>query len=245
LVFLNLMYTLNGGLHTSLELNNGGVWFLTDLRKLKKCLIRKPVHLPLIDDLIWKVQGFTYATCLDLNRGYYHFELDEASKQLCGTVLPWGRYVYSRIPQRCMPSSEIFQGHMLRIFYNFEGVIVYTDNIILSTKESFDHHVQRLSQVMDRIQSQNLHLHAEEIFLASPEVDYLGCTLSSKGIKPQFRKIVTTLSVAPPTNKRQLRSFLGFVNFYHQLWYHRSHIISPLAAITSDKAKWQSGPKQQ
>jgi hypothetical protein len=224
---------------------NGGVRFLTDLRHLNKCLIRKPVHLPLIDDVIWKVQGFTYATCLDLNRGYYHFELDEASKQLCGIVLPWGRYVYNRLPQGCMPSSDIFQGHMSRIFYDFEDVIVYIDNIILFTKESFDHHVQRLSQVMDRIQSQNLHIHVEETFLASPEVDYLGYTLSSKGIKPQFKKILSILSLAPPSNKRQLRSFLGFVNFYRQLWYHRSHIISPLTAITSDKAKWQWGPMQQ
>ena len=55
---------------------SGGVRFLTDLRQLNKCLVRKPVHLPLIDEVIWKVQGFTFATCLDLNRGYYHFELE-------------------------------------------------------------------------------------------------------------------------------------------------------------------------
>jgi hypothetical protein len=31
---------------------NGGVRFLTDLCQLNKCLIRKPVHLPLIDEVI-------------------------------------------------------------------------------------------------------------------------------------------------------------------------------------------------
>jgi hypothetical protein len=113
-----------------------------------------------------------------------------------------------------MPSSEILQGHMSRIFYDFEDVIVYINNIILFTKEYFDHHVQHLSQVMDRIQSQNLHIHVEETFLASPEIDYLGYTLSSKGIKPQFKKILSILSLSAPSNKRQLRSFLGFVNFY-------------------------------
>jgi hypothetical protein len=44
-----------------------------------------------------------------------------------------------------------------------------------------------------------------------------------------------------PNNKKQLRRFLGFVNFYHQLWYHRSNIITPLAAITSDKTEWKWG----
>jgi hypothetical protein len=81
--------------------------------------------------------------------------------------------------------------------------------------------------------------------LASQEVDYLGYTLSSKGIKPQYKKIVAILSLAPPKDKKQLRSFLGFVNFYRQLWYHRSHIITPLAAITSNKSKWIWGHDQQ
>jgi RNase H-like domain found in reverse transcriptase len=53
------------------------------------------------------------------------------------------------------------------------------------------------------------------------------------------------LALAEPNNKRQLRSFLGFVNFYQQIWYHRSQIISPLTAITSEKAKWIWGPDQK
>jgi hypothetical protein len=87
---------------------NGGVCLLTNLQHLNKNLVQKPVHLPLIDKVLWKVQGFTYATCLDLNRGYYHFELDHSSKLLCGIILPWGRYVYNCLPQGCMPSSDVF-----------------------------------------------------------------------------------------------------------------------------------------
>jgi hypothetical protein len=119
---------------------NGGVRFLTDLRQLNKSLVRKPVHLPLIDEILWKVQGFTYATCLDLYCGYYHFELDKKSKLLCRIILPWGRYVYAPLPKGCMPSSDIFQGHMTKTFYDFEDVIVYIDNIILFTKLSFHQH---------------------------------------------------------------------------------------------------------
>jgi Reverse transcriptase (RNA-dependent DNA polymerase) len=213
---------------------NGGVRFLTDLRQLNKCLIRKPVHLPLIDEVLWNIQSFTFATCLDLNRGYYHFELDDPSKKLCGIVLPWGRYVYARLPQGCMPSSDIFQGHMTKVLYDFEDIIVYVDNIILFTKLCFEHHVRRLALFLDRIKTQNLHVHIEQTFLAAKEVDYLGYTLSSQDIKPQNQKILAILALAEPRNKKQLRSFFGFVNFYRQLWYHCSHIITLLTAITSE-----------
>jgi hypothetical protein len=127
-----------------------------------------------------------------------------------------------------MPSSDIFQGFMSKIFYDFDDVIVYIDNIILFTTKSFNYHLTRLSSALARIKTQNLHIHVEDSFLASQEVDYLGYTLSSKGIKPQYNKIVALLALDEPKNKKQLRSFLGFVNFYRQLWYHRSHIFPHL-----------------
>jgi hypothetical protein len=76
------------------------------------------VHLPTIDEVLWKIQGFTFGMSLDLNRGYYHFELDDKSKLLCGIILPWGQYVYACLPQGCMLSSDIFQGHMSKIIYD-------------------------------------------------------------------------------------------------------------------------------
>jgi hypothetical protein len=87
--------------------------------------------------------------------------LDEQSKLLCGIILPWGHYVYARLLQGCMPSLDIFQGHMTNTFYDFEDVIVYTDHIILFTKLSFHHHLQQLALVLERLQSQNLHVHID------------------------------------------------------------------------------------
>ena len=48
---------------------DGGVRFLSDLRKLNEQLVRNPYPLPNIDDVIFSMKGFTFATCLDLNRG--------------------------------------------------------------------------------------------------------------------------------------------------------------------------------
>jgi len=225
---------------------DGRVRFVSDLRRLNSCLERHPYPLPLIEEVIWKMNGFTFATCLDLNRGYYHFVLDEESRKLCGIVLPWGRYSYARLPQGLMPSSDIFQSYMMSIFSEFEDIIVYIDNIILFTKRSFDHHVQRLDIVLNALKSNNLHVHVEETFLASTSVDYLGYTLTTKGIRPQVKKILPILRFDKPTSVRQLRGFLGLVNYYKKLYYRRSHILEPLTRISSSKTKFQTqwGPDQ-
>lgn len=225
---------------------DGRVRFVSDLRRLNACLERHPYPLPLIEEVIWKMNGFTFATCLDLNRGYYHFVLDDESKKLCGIVLPWGRYSYARLPQGLMPSSDIFQSYMMDIFGAFEDIIVYIDNIILFTKGTFDNHLLRLRAVLKQLHKHNLHVHVEETFLASDRVDYLGYTLTTEGIRPQIKKILPILRFSKPTTVKQLRGFLGLVNYYKKLYHHRSHILEPLTRISSSKTKFRTqwGPDQ-
>jgi RNase H-like domain found in reverse transcriptase len=42
-----------------------------------------------------------------------------------------------------------------------------------------------------------------------------------------------------------LRSFIGIINYYQDMWVRRSHVLAPLAVLTSNKAKWSWGPQQE
>jgi len=55
--------------------------FVTDFRRLNKCIKRKPYPLPHIKDMLLKVSNFSYATALDLFMGYYNITLSEDSKK--------------------------------------------------------------------------------------------------------------------------------------------------------------------
>ena len=43
---------------------------------------------------------------------------------------------------------------------------------------------------------------------------------------------------AVPTSKKQLRSFIGVINYYIDMWNHRSDISTPLTNMTSKQATW-------
>lgn len=58
------------------EKKDGGIRSISDLRKINRMFQRKPYLLPNIVDVIWKMNRFTYATCLNLNQGYYYFVIE-------------------------------------------------------------------------------------------------------------------------------------------------------------------------
>jgi hypothetical protein len=49
------------------------------------------------------------------------------------------------------------------------------------------------------------------------EVDYLGYRLTRNGIGPQPKKIEAIDRILPPATNKQLRRFLGMVNFYRDI----------------------------
>ena len=59
--------------------------------------------------------------------------------------------------------------------------------------------------------------------------------------------VQATKPIPVPTNKTQLRSFIGVINYYTDRWKHRSDnlFLTPQTKITSKKANWKWTENQQ
>jgi len=218
---------------------DGSVRVITDFRELNKRIKRIPYPLPKIQDLLLKLEGFTYGTSLDLNMGYYHIELDPFSSQLCTFVLPWGKYEYTRLPMGLCNSPDIFQEKMSELMLGLEFVKVYIDDLLTLTKGDLDDHLRCLGKVLDRISLAGLKVNAKKSFFAKGELEYLGYWITRKGISPVLSKIDAMKALKEPTNKKELRSFIGLINFYRDMWQKRSDLLSPLSALTSKTVPWK------
>ncbi len=76
------------------------VRMISDFRELNKRIVRKPYPIPKISTTLHELEGFTYATTLDLNMGCYTIRLDPTAAKMCTIIFPWGKYSYQRLPMR-------------------------------------------------------------------------------------------------------------------------------------------------
>ncbi len=77
---------------------NYTVHTISDFWELNKQIVIKPYPIPKISTTLQELEGFTYATTLDLNMGYYTIRLDPTATKMCTIIFPWGKYSYQRLP---------------------------------------------------------------------------------------------------------------------------------------------------
>ena len=52
------------------------------------------------------------------------------------------------------------------------------------------------------------------------------------------KKVEAIQALAVPKNRKQLRQFIGMINFYRDMWKKRSEFLAPLTALTSKNVKY-------
>jgi Reverse transcriptase (RNA-dependent DNA polymerase) len=160
-----------------------------------------------------KLEGFQYATSLDLNMGYYHIELSPHAKKLFEIVLPWGKYEYQCLPMGLCNIPAIFQEKMSCPMANLEYMRAYIDDLLMITRGTYLEHLQKLATVLTRLQQAGLKVNANKSWFAKEEFEYFGYWITRNGIQPAQEKVAAIQNISVPTKKKDLRHFIGMVNY--------------------------------
>jgi hypothetical protein len=85
-----------------------------------------------------------------------------------------------------------------------------------------------------RLCNVGLKVNAKKSTFCALEIGYLGYILTRDGIKPQSNKVQAILPIQPPTNVKELRHFLGMVQYYRDLWARWSKKLAPLTSLVGE-----------
>ena len=88
------------------------------------------------------------------------------------------------------------------------------------------------------LQKAGLKVNARKLCVGAHKFDYLGYHVTHDGVMPIPKKVEAIQALVVPKTCKQLRQFIGMINFYHDMWQKRSEILAPLTALTSKNVKF-------
>ena len=144
---------------------------------------------------------------------------------------PFGLYQYCRLSMGMSESSDIATKMMHSVLDSIEGIEFYMYDIGIFSL-TWTTHLSLLTTVLTRLQDVGFTIYPLKCEWAIQETDFLGHWLMPTGIKPWQKKVDAILHLQPPTNIKQLRSFLSMVNHYWDMWPRQTHVLVPLTELT-------------
>jgi hypothetical protein len=113
-------------------------------------------------------------------------------------------------------SPATFQTMMNEIFQDLitEGVVsVYLNDILIFTSLIEEHH-RTTRLVLDSMHEHKLYLQPEKCEFEKTRIEYLGVIISHNKVEMDPVKVAGVADWPTPTNKKEVQSFVGFINFY-------------------------------
>lgn len=171
--------------------------------------------IPLINEILDNIGESSYFSSLDLKSGFYQVPIDPRDAQKTAFSTPRGHFEFTRMPMGLKNSPSTFQRLMNSIIYEIGDVqaFVYLDDIIIFGKNAKEHN-HHLKKVLNALRKHNLKIEPGKCQFLKNEIQYLGHIISKEGIKPTNANIKVIQGLKPPKTIKEVRSFLGTVNFY-------------------------------
>ena len=220
-----------------------GERFCVDYQRLNAVTRKDVFPLPRIDDLLDQLKGSAVFSTLDAKSGYWQIRMNANSQEKTAFTTFNGLYEFRVMPFGLCNAPATFQKipkcHLIflmqKILTGLRGdqpfCSVYIDDILVFSR-TVEEHVDHLKQIFGRLRAAGLKLHSKKCHFAQPEVVYLGHVISSKGIRPDLRKVRAVANFPVPTSVKEVKRFLGMASYYRWFVPNFAKNATPLHSLT-------------
>ena len=188
---------------------DGSLHFCINFRRLNTKTKKDSYPLPWMQETMESMVGALHFSCMDLKRGFWQVKMSEKAHQYTTfTVGSMGVYEFLRMPHELCNVPAMFHRLMQNCLgeLNLTYTLIYLDNIIMysSTEEE---HLTRLRAVFERFRESGLKLKISKCNFFRTEINYLGHTVSAKGMELGVDGIKTIAEMAPPKTYTGIHQF--------------------------------------
>ena len=157
-----------------------------------------------------------------------------------------GRFQYTVMPFRSIVAGDVFQRKLDECFGKFKQAIIITDDImVVGYKPDHSDHDQAFTSLLQTAQKCNVKLNFDKLQYKQNEVYFFHETYTASGHKPTRSKVSAITPMPSPTNKKQVQSFIGMINYLSKFSLRLSELAELIRELAKDKVPFNLGPEHQ
>lgn len=210
-----------------------------DYRALNNVTIPDRYPLPRLLDFSYVASGKNFFSKIDVKKAYHCITTAEPEKT--AIITPFGLFEFPRMPFGLRNAGQTFQRFMDSIFRDLEYIFVFIDDILIAS-ESETEHLKHLETVFTRLCDNGITINSDKCEFARQELDFLGYHITSQGMKPTMEKTQAISEYPKPKTVKELRRFLGMINFYRGSIPKAALHQAPLNVFLKNSKKNDSTP---
>lgn len=193
-----------------------------------------------LKEVVDRVAGRKILGKMDLYKGYHQIPMDSESIYLTAFATSTGLYEFTRLPFGLKNAPAAFQQRMDHIFADllFKICEIYLDDIIIfgNSPEEF---TTNCMAILDRLIQFKLTAKISKCAFGFFELPFLGFLVSANGYRMSPDRVQAILSMHRPANRKEMRSYLGLINYFSSFIPNMAEMCRPLyAMITSTAFHW-------
>ena len=210
-----------------------------DFRGLNAATVSDAYLMPLIADIGRSIYGAVVMSKVDLVQGFGQAQVKKESRECTAfNGVRSGQYQFvgspfglKNLPAHFQRGMDLVLGDML-----WQRAAVYIDDAIVFSRTLEQHH-RDLSELAQRFKSANIFVRASKCSFYQSEVEFLGFIFDGQSMRAIPSRIEAILSMDPPANAEQLRSFMGMTGSFRALIHRYAEIAAPLEAMKQKNSK--------
>ena len=225
---------------------DGSMRLCVDYRGLNKVTVKNRHPLPLITESLERLASAKFYTKLDVKEAYHRVRIKEGDEWKTAFRTRYGSFEYTVMPFGLTNAPAQFQAYIHQVLAGLIDVtcIVYLDDILIfsDTEEEHEGHVR---EVLRRLRDAKLFLKLPKCEWHTQRTEYLGYVVSPEGIQIDKDRIKTIQEWPEPRTVREIRVFIGFMNYYRRFIAGFSRLALPLTKLTQKGPEAAKGGRAQ
>nr|CAN65175.1 hypothetical protein VITISV_029768 [Vitis vinifera] len=208
---------------------DGKVRVCVDFRDLNKANPKDDFPLPHIDLLVDGTVGHLMLSFMDGFSGYNQILMAPEDMEKTAFITEWGTYCYRVMPFGLKNAGATYQRAATTLFHDMmhRDVEVYVDDMIVKSRGRANH-LDALERFFKRIRKFRLRLNPKKCTFGVTSGKLLGHMVSEQGIEVDPDKIKAILDMPAPKTEKEIRSFLGRLQYINRFIARLIDICEPI-----------------